>query len=59
MKESKLHFDPDLYPDNILKEFTDFAETFELHYTAQYSDRPTASMDNAFEKWKISKLIKN
>ena len=33
-----LFFDPDIHPENTLKAFQEFIQTFELRYNAQYSD---------------------
>ena len=53
MSEVKLYFDPDLYPDNTLKKFNEFTQSFKLRYEAQYPDPPKVSMDAAIERWKL------
>ena len=47
-----LYFDPDEHPDNTLKAFNEFIETFELRYDAQFPDPPKVSLDSAIERWK-------
>lgn len=32
----KLHFNPDLHPDNTLKKFKEFMQTYHLRYEVQY-----------------------
>lgn len=55
MSENKLSlcFDPDLHPDDTLRAFNDFIQTFQLRYDASYPDPPKVSMDSAMERWKI------
>ena len=38
---SQLFFDPDKHPEDTLKAFQEFVQTFELRYNAQYPDPPT------------------
>ena len=49
----KVHFDPDLYPDNTLKAFNEFIQIYELRYDALYPDPPKVSLDSAIQKWRI------
>ena len=49
-----LHFDPDLHPDDTLKAFNDFIQSFYLRYEAQYPDPPKVSIDAAIERWKLA-----
>ena len=48
-----LFFDPDLHPEDTLKQFDRFTNRFELRYAAQYPDPPKVSIDSAIERWKI------
>ena len=48
-----LYFDPDKYPENTLKMFNEFCDTFVLRYNALYPDPPKVSMDAALSRWKI------
>ena len=48
-----LYFDPDLHPEDTLKQFDEFINRFELRYAAQYPDPPKVSIDSAMERWKI------
>ena len=43
-----------LYPDNTLKKFNEFIQTYQLRYEAQYPDSPRVSMDSAIERWKLT-----
>jgi hypothetical protein len=36
----QLFFDPDKHPEDTLKAFQEFIQTFELRYHAQYPDPP-------------------
>ena len=49
-----LHFDPDLHPDDTLKAFNEFIQSFYLRYEAQYPDPPKVSIDAAIERWKLA-----
>jgi hypothetical protein len=40
----QLFFDPDKYPEDTLKVFQEFIQTFELRYHAQYPDPPKVSL---------------
>jgi hypothetical protein len=51
---SKLYFDPDLHPDDTLRAFDEFIQSFELRYDAQYPDPPKTSLDGAIERWKLA-----
>lgn len=51
---SQLHFDPDLHPDDTLKQFNQFYKRFDLRYNAQYPDPPKVSMEAAIERWKYT-----
>ena len=51
---AQLIFDPDLHPDDTLKQFNLFTKRFELRYNAQYPDPPRVSMEAATERWKIA-----
>ena len=48
------HFDPDLHPDDTLKAFDEFIQSFYLRYEAQYLDAPKVSIDAAIERWKLA-----
>ena len=50
----KLYFNPDLHPDNTLKKFNEFIQTYQLRYEAQYPDPPKVPMDSAIERWKLA-----
>ncbi len=50
---STLYFDPDKHPENTLKMFNEFCETFILRYNALYPDPPKVSMDAAIARWKV------
>ena len=41
---STLYFNPDLHPDDTLRAFDEFIQTFELRYDAQYPDPPKTSL---------------
>ena len=49
----QLFFYPTEHPDNTLKAFTEFIQTFQLRYTAQFPDPPKTSLDTALHRWKI------
>jgi hypothetical protein len=51
---STLYFDPDLHPDDTLRAFDEFIQSFELRYDAQYPDPPKTSLDAAIERWKLA-----
>ena len=51
--QADLFFDPDLHPEDTLKQFDRFTNRFELRYAAQYPDPPKVSIDSAIERWKI------
>ena len=53
MSKSVLHFDPDLHPEDTLKQFNAFKTRFELRYNAEYPDPPKASLENAITRWKL------
>ena len=42
-----LYFDPDAHPEDTLKVFNEFCDTFILRYNALYPDPPKVSMDAA------------
>jgi hypothetical protein len=50
----QLFFDPDKHPEDTLKAFQEFIQTFELRYHAQYPDPPKVSLDSAVERWKVA-----
>ena len=52
--KTQLVFDPDLHPDDTLKQFNQFIKRFELRYNAQYPDPPRVSMEAAIERWKYA-----
>ena len=49
-----LFFDPSNHPDNTLKSFKEFTQTFQLRYAAQFPDPPKVSLDAALHRWKIA-----
>ena len=49
-----LHDDPDLHPDDTLKAFNEFIQSFYLRYEAQYPDPPKVFIDAAIERWKLA-----
>ena len=49
-----LFFDPQKHPDNTLKSFNEFTQSFQLRYTAQFPDPPKVSLDSALHQWKIT-----
>ena len=51
---STLYFDPDLHPDDTLRAFDEFIQSFELRYDAQYPDPPKTSLEAAIERWKLA-----
>ena len=53
-RKHQLFFDPNDHPENTLKAFEEFIQTFELRYNAQYPDLPRVSMDAAIERWKVA-----
>ena len=50
----QIFFDPEQHPEDTLKAFEEFIQTFELRYDAQYPDPPKVSMDAAIERWKVA-----
>ena len=50
----QLFFDPDKHPEDTLKAFQEFIQTFELRYHAQYPDPPKVSLDSAVERSKVA-----
>ncbi len=50
---STLYFDPDLHPDDTLRAFDEFIQSFTLRYDAQYPDPPKVSLDAAISRWKL------
>ena len=48
-----IFFDPQKHPDNTLKSFTQFTQTFQLRYAAQFPDPPKVSLDSVLNRWKI------
>ena len=40
----------DTYPEETLKAFEEFIDTFELRYDAQFPDPPKVSMDSALQR---------
>ena len=48
---NQLHFDPDDHPQDTLKVFNEFCESFTLRYNALYPDPPKVSMDSALARW--------
>ncbi len=62
---STLHFDPDLHPDDTLRAFDEFIQSFTYsrhvfkasrivhRYDAQYSDPPKVFLDAAISRWKL------
>ena len=50
----QLFFDPEEHPEETLKAFEEFTQTFELSYDAQYPDPPKVSIDSAIERWKFA-----
>ena len=48
---NQVFFDPDTYPEETLKAFEEFIDTFELRYDAQFPDPPKVSMDSALQRW--------
>ena len=51
-----LFFDPEKYPDNTLKAFTEYAQIFKLRYVAQFPDPPKVSLDAALARWKVEHI---
>ena len=51
-----LFFDPTNHPDDTLKAFTEFIQTFQLRYAAQFPDPPKVSLDAALQRWKIANV---
>ena len=49
-----LFFDPNSYPEETLKAFIEFTETFDLRYEAQFPDPPKVSFDAALQRWKVA-----
>ena len=56
---NSLIFDPDLHPDDTLKAFNEFIQTFQLRYDATYPDPPKVSIDVAMERWLLSQEREN
>ena len=54
---NKLFFDPDQHPDETLKAFNEFVQTFELRYDATYPDPHKVSMDSIIERWKLANEV--
>ena len=48
-----LYFDPDKFPENTLKAFNEFCNTFLLRYNALYPDPPKVSIEAALSRWKF------
>ena len=48
-----LYFDPDEHPEDTLKVFNEFCDSFTLRYNALYPDPPKVSMDSAIARWKV------
>ena len=46
----KQYFNPDLHPDNTLKNFNEFIPTYQLRYKAQDPDPPKVSI----ERWELT-----
>ena len=53
-QSSDFLFDPTKHPDDSLKAFLEFVQTFELRYAAQFPDPPKVSLDAALNRWKIT-----
>ena len=53
-QSNDLLFDPNNHPDDSLKAFTEFIQTFELRYTARFPDPPKVSLDAALNRWKVA-----
>lgn len=53
-RSTTLYFDPDSHPDDTLKAFNEFIQSYELRYEAQYPDPPKVSLDSAIERWKFT-----
>ena len=49
----QIFFDPDEHPEDTLKAFKEFCQTFELCYNAQYPDPPKVSINSAIQRWKV------
>ena len=58
-ERNSLVFDPDLHPDDTLKAFNEFIQTFELRYEATYPDPPKSSLDVAIERWRITQAAED
>ena len=54
MSATPLYFDPDCHPDDTLKSFGEFAQDFELRYSATYPDPPKVSLESAIQRWKLT-----
>ena len=48
-----LYFDPNKFPENTLKAFDEFCDTFLLRYNALYPDPPKVSIEAARSRWKF------
>ena len=57
-RSNRLFFDPDQHPEDTLKSFEQFIQSFELRYYAQYPDPPKVSLEAAIERWKITHTVK-
>ena len=53
-RSEQTYFDPDLHPEDTLKAFEEFVDTFELRYEAQFPDPPKVSIDTAIQRWKYA-----
>ena len=53
-QSNELLFDPTNHPDDSLKAFNEFVQTFQLRYAAQFPDPPKVSLDAAINRWKIA-----
>ena len=48
---TNLRFDPDQHPEDTLKVFNEFCDSFLLRYNALFPDPPKVSMDSAIARW--------
>ena len=53
IRPNTLCFDPNIHPDDTLKCFNEFIQSYELRYDAEYPDPPKVSLDAAIERWKF------
>ena len=51
---SRLFFEPDEHPKNMLKTFQEFIQRFQLRYDALCPDSPEVSLEAPIERWKIT-----